>query len=385
MEAIGGAIGLILIATVVWDIFQTVVVPRPAHGRFRIARNLIRLSWRATRTVALRSTSPRRREGLLGIYAPAIVFVLLVVWIAVLLLGYGLVVYALRDQLRPVPGSVGDAIYLAGTALTTLGFSDVVPTGGPARAVLVMAGATGLGIVALVITFLFSLYGAFQRREVLVVMLDSRAGAPPSGVALLETYARLGLVGELPKLFAEWEAWAAEVLDSHVAFPILGYFRSSHDNESWIGSVGALLDAATLVLTTVEGVQRGHAEMMAQMGEHLVEDVGQAYGFENEPGAGITRMEYDEARDRLAAAGYTLGDPGRGWRSFTARRAHYAARLNLLAELWVSPPSQWIGDRAPIGHHAQDEGGEPGDLEAPSADAFGADPGPAGRGVVPDR
>ena len=172
---------------------------------------------------------------------------------------------------------------------------------------------------------------------------------------MLETYARLGMVDELPDLFATWELWAAEVLDSHVAYPILGFFRSSHDNESWVGSIGAVLDAATLVVTTVEGVPRGHAEMMAAMGEHLVEDVGNLFGFANEPGAGIARMEFDEARQRLAAAGYRLADADRAWRAFGARRSHYAARLNLLAERWLSPPSQWIGDRAPLGHHDEDD------------------------------
>ena len=376
VEPAEALLGLLFVAAVLWDVFQTVVVPRPSPGRFRIARNLQRLTWRFARAVALRSDDPRRREGILGVFAPALVVLLLVVWVVVLLVGFGLLVIAQRDQLQPSPASLGEAIYVAGTALFTIGFGDYVPTGTAARVISLIAAGTGLGIVALVITYLFSLYAAFQRREVLVVTLDSRAGAPPSGVALLETYARLGLVAELPALFASWEVWAAEVLDSHVAYPILGYFRSSHDNESWVASVGAVLDAAVLVATTVKGVPRGHAELMAAMGEHLVEDVGNAFGFRSEPGAGIARVEFDEARARLAAAGYAVTDPDRAWPEFSARRSHYAAQLNLLAEQWVSPPSQWIGDRAPIGHHV-DEAllpaiGSP--LAAPVAGVPAADP-----------
>ena len=355
MEVVEALVGLLFVAAVFWDVFQSVVVPRPSAGMFRIARNLVRVSWRLTRVVALRASSPSRREGILGVFAPAMVVGLLFVWVLILLLGFGLLVHALRGQLSPQPASLSEAIYAAGTALLTIGFGDFVPTGTGARIVSLVAAGTGLGIVALVITYLFSLYGAFQRREVQVVTLDSRAGAPPSGVALLETYARLGLVDELPMLFASWELWAAEVLDSHVAYPILGFFRSSHDNESWVGSIGAVLDAATLIVTTVEGVPRGHAELMSAMAEHLVEDVGNSFGFRNEPGAGIARLEFDEARQRLAAAGYALTEADRAWRSFGARRSHYAARLNLLAELWVSPPSQWIGDRAPLGHHDEGE------------------------------
>ncbi len=355
MELAEALIGLLFVAAVLWDVFQSVVVPRPSPGRFRIARNLTRLSWRMTRAVALRSSNPGRREGILGVFAPAMVIVMLVVWVLTLLLGFGLLVHALHGQLRPEPAGLGESIYAAGTALLTIGFGDFVPVGTGARLIALVAAGTGLGIVALVITYLFSLYGAFQRREVQVVTLDSRAGAPPSGVGLLEAYARLGLVDELPDLFATWEIWAAEVLDSHVAYPILGFFRSSHDNESWVGSIGAMLDAATLVLTTVDGVPRGHAELMSAMGEHLVEDVAGAFGFRNEPGAGIEQQEFEEARQRLAAAGYALVGADRAWRNFAARRSHYAARLNLLAELWVSPPSQWIGDRAPVGHHEDGE------------------------------
>jgi hypothetical protein len=355
VDTVEAVLGFLLIGAVVWDVFQTVIVPRPSPGRFRIARNLTRFSWRVTRALALRSTNTRRRDGLLGAFAPAVVMLALLVWVLVLLLGFGMLVHALRDQLRPEPEGLLESIYAAGTALLTIGFGDFVPTGPGARVISLVAAGTGLLIVALVITYLFSLYGAFQRREVQVVTLDARAGAPASGVALLETYARLGLVDELPQLFALWEVWAAEVLDSHVAYPILGFFRSSHDNESWVGSVGAVLDAATLVVTTLEGIPRGHAEMMAAMGEHLVEDVGQSFGFQNEPGAGIALLEFEEARQRLAAAGYSLADADRAWRSFSARRSHYAARLNRLAELWVSPPSQWIGDRAPIGHHEEED------------------------------
>ena len=376
MEAGEALVGLIFVLAVLWDVFQTVVVPRPSPGRFRIARNLTRFSWRATRAIALRVSNARRRDGLIGAFAPFQVLVLLVSWVTTLLVGFGLLFFALRDEISPSPATISEAIYAAGTALFTIGFGDYVPTGMPARILSLIAAGTGLGIVALVITYLFSLYGAFQRREVQVVTLDSRAGAPASGVALLETYSRLGLVGELPQLFASWEVWAAEVLDSHVAYPILNYFRSSHDNESWIGSIGAVLDAATLVLTTVEGIPRGHAEMMAAMGEHLVEDVAHIFRFENEPGAGIAHMEFEEARQRLATAGYALADADRAWRAFSARRSHYAARLNLLAEFFLSPPSQWVGDRAPIGHHEEEEielaafGGQ-GLLPAPDAGAAG--------------
>ena len=136
----------------------------------------------------------------------------------------------------------------------------------------------GLGLFALVITLFFTLYGSFQRREVSVVVLQAGAGAPPSGVTLLETYALGGMLDDLPRVFYDWQAWAAEVLDSHLAYPVLAYFRSSHDEDSWVSSLGAVMDAATLVLTTIDGVPKGWAKLSLAVGNHCFEDLNFAFG-----------------------------------------------------------------------------------------------------------
>jgi Ion channel len=348
MEPLFAALGILLVALVAWDLFETIVVPRPTPGRLRISRIVVRGAWRALRAMG------RRRDGgtrdtLLGLFAPAATLVLLVVWLAGMVAGYGLILYALRDQLSPRPPDVGTAIYFAASSILTLGFGDVVATGPAARAVAVVAAASGLGVVALVVTFLFSLYGSYQRREVRVVTLQAAAGAPPSAVALLETYARLDLVDRLPGLFADWERWAAEVLDTHVAYPLLGFFRSSHDNLSWISALGTVLDAACLVLTTTEGVARGEAELFRRVGSHLVEDITNL-GFRSGairpagvPVIGLDRMAYDEARARLKQAGYVLVPEADAWPSFEASRAAYAGRLEGMAAYWATPTNSWLG------------------------------------------
>ena len=134
----------------------------------------------------------------MGLFAPAATVGLLLAWLLALILGYGLVFYAIRDQIQPVPGDLGDALYFAATSLLTLGFGDFVASGAAARIFSTIAAITGLGAVALVVTFLFSLFGSYQRRERRVVTLQAAAGAPPSAVALLETYALLGLVDSYP-------------------------------------------------------------------------------------------------------------------------------------------------------------------------------------------
>src|SRR5207249_11378020 len=145
------------------------------------------------------------------------------------------------------------------------------------------------GIFAAVITLLFTLYGSFQRREIAVVVLEAGAGAPPSGVTLLETYATAGILDQLPHVFQDWQAWAAEVLDSHLAYPILAYFRSSHDNDSWVSALGAVLDATTLILTTVVDGPRGPAKMTFAMGTHLVEDLSRFFRIAKDHDPGVER------------------------------------------------------------------------------------------------
>lgn len=365
MEAFYLAAGILLLVVVFWDLFESVVVPRPTSGKFRIARYLIRSSWRVIRAIG-RGRDGRRRDALLGLFAPAGTLILLLVWLVGLITGYGLILFALRDQLRPQPQDFGTALYLAATSVLTLG-GDIAAVGPGARFAIVLAAASGLGTVALVLTYLFSLYGSYQRREVQVVSLQAAAGAPPSAVALLETYARLDLLNRLPDLFIEWERWAAEVLDTHVAYPLLGYFRSSHDNLSWISALGTVLDASCLVLTTIRGLPGGEAELFRGVGSHLVEDIsnlgyraGSAAGkVEPVPRAGLDRAAFEAACARLARAGYDLVPADRAWPAFELARATYAARLEGMATYWATPSMSWLDTddtlRSPVHHQEQDD------------------------------
>jgi len=342
MDVVIGLLGLVCLGLVGWDVFQTIVVPRPSPSRLRLARYVVLPAWRAWRAVATRTRTGVARDQLLGLFAPAAAISQLVLWLTVIVVGYGLVLFALRGEISPSPADLGTAMYFAGTSVLTIGYGDIVAGGTLSRLVVLTAGVAGLGVVALVITFLFSLYGSYQRREILVVTLSARAKAPPSAITLLETQARLELVEELPALFAEWERWTAEVLDTHVAYPLLGYFRSSHDETSWISALGAVLDAAALVLTTIRGVPRGQAEITKRVGAHLVEDIGNNLGLTGD-GSVVGRGEFGEAYRRLGAAGYDLEPEEEAWRAFEAARASFAGRLEAIAAYWATPATVWVG------------------------------------------
>lgn len=351
LDVLEGIAGALMVVAILQDIFLSVIVPRraPNLGRhLRISAILLPRLWQVWREIGLRLQSTERREGWLGSFGSFVVVVLLTAWAAGLMIGYGLMLFALRTGLRPEANDLGTAIYFAGVAFLTLGFGDIVAIGGLARAISLMAAATGLGLFALVITLLFTLYGSFQRREVAVVVLEAGAGAPPSGVTLLESHALGGILDDLPRVFTEWQAWAAEVLDSHLAYPVLAYFRSSHDNDSWISSLGAVMDAATLVLTTIENGPIGRAKLMRAVGGHCLEDLVHAFELPDVFEVGVERAEFDEARRRLSKAGFTLRDAEQSWMLFSRLRSEYAGRVNTLARFWATPPAQWIGDRSPL-------------------------------------
>jgi len=267
-----------------------------------------------------------------------------------------LILFALREELQPVPPDLGTALYFSASSVLTIGYGDIVAVGVPARIAVVTSAVAGLGTVALVVTFLFALYGSYQRREIQVVALEAAAGGPPSAVSLLETYAQLDLVDRLPELFRDWERWAVEVLDSHVAYPLLNFFRSSHDNLSWISALGTVLDAASLVLTTVCDVPRGEAKLAKRVGAHLVEDIYNV-GFRSGSPSSLDRADFDAACDRLEEAGYVLEARDTAWPKFKAARATYAERLEAMATYLAMPATSWLGDpvalRAPL--HPQDD------------------------------
>ena len=354
-----GLAGGLLVLVVLLDIFNSVIVPRPTMRGTLLSRSIIRPGWRAWRALGTRASEVNKRESMLAVFPPMALVVVLIAWVILLTVGFGLVIHSLRGDFHPSPGIRGST-YVAAASLFGVGQSAFVPAGRAARLMIPIINATGLGTVALVITFLFSLYANFQRREARVVMLDARAGAPPSGVTLLETYAQLDMVDQLPQTFANWERWSAEVLDSHLAYPILTYFRSSHDNESWISALGAVLDAATLMVSTVDAVPAGSAKMMVTMGAHLVEDICNQFNLPHNGAIGVEREEFEDARGRLGMVGYALKDDADGaWTKFGKMRGVYASRLNAMAQAWATPPAQWIGDRSTLRIRHPDRGGAP--------------------------
>jgi hypothetical protein len=348
MRWIALPVGIVLVVWTLLDVFRTLVMPRAARGRVRLSRILFRTMWRPWRWIGVRRKTVQARERVLATAAPFFFFVLLVGWVFLALLGYALILWspAFVDGIGPGGDSFGNALYVSGTSLFTLG--SVGGVTGSTRAIVVAEGATGLGLFAVVIAYLPVLYQAFNRREVGVLLLDARAGSPPSGPELLHRMGSAGVASSLHGLFAEWERWVADVLESHMSYPLLTLFRSPHDNTSWVTSLGSVLDAATLLLTAVEDEPDERAILLYGTGVHAVEDLFYYFRL-TERETVIQRDEFEDVLGDMKDDGFAVRPLDDAFARFTQKRAKYAPRLDALAVLLAATPTLWIGDRSFLG------------------------------------
>ena len=354
MTALDGVwigLGAVLTAITLFDVFQSIVFPRPSVGRVQLSVFLVRFGWRAWRAVAQRPKKLQTREAALAAFAPLAVVGLLVLWALLIVTGYALIFSGLHDGLSPQPDSFGTTLFFSSGQMLSFSVAGIEGTAVATRILTSLEAATGFGLFALVISLLFSLFSSFQRRETAVVALDAIAGAPATGLQLLETCAKDDLADELAATFDAWRMWTVDVLETHLAYPLLFYFRSSHDNEAWPNSFGAVMDAATLVITTIEDGPVGHARLMHKVGSHLVADMRHYYyrSVKDET-PGVEHDEFVAACARLQAAGYHVRNTDAAWEQFSAMRSKYAAWLNVMTKGLAIPPAPWIGDRSYLPH-----------------------------------
>jgi hypothetical protein len=303
-------LGLLCLAEVLLDAFQTIILPRRASGRFRVSRIFMTATWIRWRAIAGKVRQTNRRESFLSYFGPLSLLMLVVVWASGLILGFALLYHGLGTPFADAH-SIGrweTDLYVSGTTLFTLGLGDVVPLSVPARFLVALEGGMGLAFVAGVIGYLPVLYGAFSRREVSIILLDARAGSPPTALELLRRHA--GATGELAlqTLLVEWERWSAELLESHISYPQLCFFRSQHDNQSWLSALVAMLDTCAVLIATVEGDAARQAQLTFVMARHAVIDLAHIFGLKDAATV-VDRLPQASVQNicqQLADAGFTL-------------------------------------------------------------------------------
>ncbi len=340
------AAGIAIFVIVIWDAFEAIILPRRVTRKFRLTRLFYRSTWITWRFMTGLIPSRKTREALLGFYGPLSLLVLVGVWAVGLVLGFGLMQYGAGSAVVMTgtqPGFLTD-IYLSGTTFFTLGLGDVVPRSGLARALVVTEAGFGFGFLAAVIGYLPFIYGSFSKREVNISLLDSRAGTPPTAGELLRRHSYEYGQDALAELLKDWELWSAELMESHLSYPVLGFFRSQHDNQSWIASLTAILDTCALVIVGIEGACEKQAELTFAIARHAVVDLSQVFGTPPKPlpHDRLSAQDLRHIRDVLAQHGMKLHDGEEADRKLAALRKMYEPYIYALANYLNQTLPPWI-------------------------------------------
>ena len=337
----GFVLGIAIVVATLTSLIVSLVVPRSQGAR------MPRAVERLVRAVFLRAAGLfddyERKDRTLGFQAPVTLLALLATWMFALLIGFGLLLW-------PLTTDFPEALREAGSSLLTLGFS-AQPTAA-AAAVYFLAAASGLVVVALLIAYLPAIYSSFNRREVLVTTLQGRAGAPAWGPEILARHQLVGLLGNLPDFYADWERWAADVAESHSNYPLLISFRSPHPLRSWVVGLLAVLDSAALYLSLCPAGAPMQARLCLRMGFISLRELASAAGLPYDPDPypddpiELTFEEFASAVERLRAGGFEPEVPAEeAWPHFRGWRVNYEQVSYALADYTVAPPGPWSGSR----------------------------------------
>lgn len=346
MSILVGAAGCVLVLIILWDVFETIILPRRVSRRIRLTRLFYQGSWMLSSGVARRMRPGKVRERYLGFFGPLSLLMLFVVWGIFLIVGFAMLHWAIDSRINTPDGTSGfrTDLYFSGTTFFTLGLGDIAPQTKLARVVTVFEAGTGFGFLAIVIGYLPVIYQAFSRRETNISLLDARAGSPPSASELLARHGRDRSIGALTDLLKDWERWSAELLESHLSYPVLVYFRSQHENQSWLAALTTILDTSSLIIVGVENGPVWQAKMTFAMSRHALVDLAQVY---NTPPRApdpdrLPPSTLAQVRRNLVAAGVTLRDGDEAERKLAELRRMYEPYVNSMAEYLFMRLPPWM-------------------------------------------
>ena len=346
MRILGLLGGVALIATILWDTFETIILPRRVTRRIRLTSFFYRSAWKPSSAISKRIRDPRRREQVLSLFGPLSLFILLAIWTTALITGYAMIFWGIHERL----GASGEPVnfltylYLSGVTFFTLGYGDITPVLPFGRFLAVVETANGFGLFAVVISYLPVLYQSFSRRETSISLLDARAGSPSSAVELLRRHFSNGGFVQLTELLREWERWSADLLESHLSYPVLCYFRSQHDNQSWLRAITTVLDTCALVMIGLDG-PAWQARMTFAMTRHAVVDIAQV--LKTKPrkkklcAERLSPEEFQRVRSILSENGIELNS-GEIERRLRELREMYEPYVFGLSDQLLMPLPPWI-------------------------------------------
>lgn len=344
-QVLAAVAGLLLAALMLWDAFQTMVLSRRVAPRLRPTRAFYRFLWTPWRAATRRVPPGRRRENALMVFGPLALLLLIATWAFGLVVGFALLQWGLGSHMRGPSNASGFGLdlYASATTFFTLGLGDVVPETPLARALTALECGLGFAFLAVVIGYVPLISQAFSRREVSISMLDARAGSPPSAGRLLQRHFRSG-GDEFRELLGDWERWSAELLESHVSFAALCYFRSQHDDQSWVAALTTILDVCALLIARIEHDSQTAVRVTFAMARHAVVDLCSIFALEPVKPA-VDRLPADAERrltSLLAADGILLRMDDASLQKFVALRTTYEPYVQVLSTFLVMPLPDWL-------------------------------------------
>jgi len=345
-------VGIILIILILQDSFESIILPRRVSRRFRLSRMFYLVTWGLWSSIARKMHAGTRRDFYLSYYGPLSLILLLIIWAISLMLALAMIQWGLSLPLNPPEKvtSFGTYLYMSGTTFITLGLGDVTPVSGLGRFLAVAEAGMGFGFLALIIGYVPIIYQAFSRREINISLLDARAGSPPSATEMLRRQYRTQRIDELVQFMREWERWSAELLESHLSYPVLTYYRSQHQRQSWLAALTTVLDTCALLIIGFDDISTPTIRNTFAIARHAAVDLAQIYGtppltpkFNR-----LTTADFARMRDSLAEVGLHLSHEESAEKRLSDLRRMYEPFVNALADHLLVDLPPWISSERTV-------------------------------------
>ncbi|GAC1358704.1 MAG: hypothetical protein NVSMB42_17940 [Herpetosiphon sp.] len=337
-------VAIVLLFGILLDAFETMILPRRVSRGFRPTVLFYVFGWRIWSKSSRLIRMKHRRESFLSAFGPLSLLLLLALWAGGMIVGFSLLQWSLGSQVSISQGvpTIFTDLYLSGTTFFTLGLGDIVPLSRAARFFVVLEAGTGFGFLAVVIGYLPVLYQAFSRREATISLLDARAGSPPSAGELLRRQELLQDQESLLYVLREWERWSAELLESHLSFPLLAYYRSQHDEQSWVSMLTMILDLSALVMVSLPGTAQRTARLTFAMARHAAVDLSQIFQTrpQQKTGNRLPPADLDRLRQMLGDDERSL--EGTALAHLTELRSLYEPYILALSNYLLLPLPHWV-------------------------------------------
>src|SRR5712691_687713 len=334
--------GSILLALIFHDAFEVMLLPRRVRRKLRFITLLFRYTWNLWSWLAERMALGIRRDTFLSLYGPLSLVMLIGSWVIGLMVGFALIQCSLSFSAEPV--SFGANFLFSGDTFFTLGTASLTSMSKLRQSVAVLEAGTGLAFLAIVIGYLPVLYQLFSRRETHIIMLDARAGSPPNATTLLSRHGHRDSMHALDELLHEWEQWSAEVVESHLSYPMLSYYRSQHDNQSWLAALTVIMDSCALVMVGIKTLPTFQARMTFSSARLAVVELGRVLGVKPQVLAEtrLASSDYAQMRAELKDSGMLIVEDEGAEERLIEFRSTYEPFLTGLAEYLLLTLPGWL-------------------------------------------